>query len=222
MSDAPLLAGPVFGLRSWRVAAGPDGEVLSSLHRTTGWPPGGQWLRAQCGAGRDHEVPAGGCICGVHAWHPSRASTRRVLASRFEVPGIVAGAGAIEVHPEGFRAERARPHAFAALPGRNRRLLERLAARHDAQVVDVRGPDDLLAYCREHGLGLGEDVVDGLLGPGTVARLRDARRHRMRRDVGRVAAAAAVSAGLFAAGLAFVTDDGPKDLVGRTGKVHVP
>jgi hypothetical protein len=32
-----------------------------------------------------------------------------VLASRFELPGIIEADGAVEVHADGFRAERARP-----------------------------------------------------------------------------------------------------------------
>ena len=50
------------------------------------------------------ETSAAGCGCGIHAWHPRRASARRILRSRFDLPGIVEADGAVEVHEDGFRA----------------------------------------------------------------------------------------------------------------------
>ena len=78
-----------------------------------------------------------------------RASARRILRSRFDLPGIVEVDGAVEVHEEGFRAERARPYAFVRLPGRNPFLIDRLAAAYGAEVLDLRRPEELLAVCRE-------------------------------------------------------------------------
>ena len=46
-----------------------------------------------------------------------RSSARRVLACRREIPGIAEASGAIEIHEDGFRAERARPYAFLLPPG---------------------------------------------------------------------------------------------------------
>ena len=60
------------------------------------------------------------CSCGIHAWHPRRASARRILRSRFDLPGIVEADGAVEVHEDGFRAQRARPYASSASPGATR------------------------------------------------------------------------------------------------------
>ena len=54
---------------------------------------------------------------------------------RWEIPGVVECAGAVEVHREGLRAERARPYALLLLPGANAARAERLAAAHAAQLV---------------------------------------------------------------------------------------
>ena len=127
MTDTPLFADPLFGLRFWRVTADDCGEWLAAPHQNTRWPPGGQWLRAKCPIG--HEAPSAGCDCGVHAWHPRRTTARDVLAVRRTVAGIVEAEGAIEVHEDGFRAARARPHALIVTPGSNRALVHRLAER---------------------------------------------------------------------------------------------
>jgi hypothetical protein len=151
-------------------------------------------VEASCGEG--HAAPAAQCHCGIHAWHPRRASARRVLASRFDLPGIVEVDGAVEVHDDGFRAARARPYAFIRLPGRNPFLIERLGATYGAEVLDVRRPEELLEICRERGLGLTEPVVVDLIG----AEAYDARRReraRMRREaIARGAIVALINAAL--------------------------
>jgi len=164
-SDTPLVPGPIYGLRTWRVVTDDGRERLAAPQRGTPWPSGRGWMQAICGEG--HAAPASGCQCGIHAWHPRRASARRVLASRFELPGIVEADGAVEVHADGFRAERARPYAFVRLPGRNRLLIGRIAASYGAEILDLRHPKELLAVCRERNLGLQEPVVEALLGKVT-------------------------------------------------------
>ena len=91
---------------------------------------------------------------------------------RWEVPGVVELAGAVEVHREGLRAERARPYALFVLPNANAARAERLAAAHRAQLVPVRGADDAAAWCRERGLGLSPADVERLLGPEALAEER--------------------------------------------------
>jgi hypothetical protein len=138
------------------------------------------------------------------------------------VAGIVEAAGAVEVHEAGFRAERARPHAFLLSPGRNRNLIDRLAATYRAEVVDVGGPDALLAWCRERRLGLDESVVAGLLGPAELEDRRRARSRKRRTDALRFAAAVFVAALLALLGLAYLSEP-PEDRVlkGRSGEIHV-
>jgi hypothetical protein len=148
-----------------------------------------------------------------------------VLGRRFEQPGIVEGAGAVELQHDGFRAERARPYALVVTPGRNADGAERLARRYQAEVVRVPDADALLAWCAERGLGLDAATVVDLLGPeNEEERLRSERRKR-RGNVLRIATVVAIAAAVIAAGWAF--ESGPPAnhrVCGRAGcfKVDCP
>jgi hypothetical protein len=191
--DTPLVPTPLYGLRTWTVVQESAAERLAGPHQRVTWPPGGAWLEATCAQSSGHRAPSHGCDCGLHAWHPSRRSARRVLACRREIPGIAEASGAIEVHEDGFRAERARPYALVLARGRNALLVRRLAEAYGAQVVEADGADGVLA-CRARGLGLDESIVAQLLGPVTAEESRRARRDRARADALRLAAAVAVVA----------------------------
>jgi hypothetical protein len=224
MTEAPLVPGPVYGLRTWRVVAGyeleggGDGERIAGPYQGSPWPAAGAWYLARCAKGADHKAPDRACGCGVHAFHPSRQTARRVLSGRRDVAGIVEAHGAIEVHDDGFRAERARPHAFVVTPGSNAKLVRRLAEAYDAQVLEIGGPDDLLAYCREHGLGLDESVVLDLLGREQTLARRLAERKRVHAYALRTAA---VVLGVVIVLLLGVLSLEPPDhtLYGRAGEV---
>lgn len=221
MSATPVVPTPVYGLRTWRVVGEIGGERLAAPQQDATWPTAGEWLDASCSRVPEHRAPARDCGCGVHAWHPRRRAARRVLAGRREVPGIVEAAGEIEVHQDGFRAERARPHALLLAPGRNAGLLRRLADAHRAEVVDVGGPDAVLAWCRARGLGLDEAVVAELLGPEAVARQRRARRSRARGAGLRIAVVVVAAALMVVLGLTVATDPpGERVLKGRTGEIR--
>jgi hypothetical protein len=209
---APLIPSPVYGLRTWTVAGERGSERLAGPQRGVPWPAGGEWLHATCPTG--HAAPAGGCHCGLHAWHPRLRWARRCLAGRGEVAGVIEARGVIELHHDGLRAQRARPHALVRTRRSNPALLDRLAAAYDLPVVDARGPDDLLAWCREHGLGLSEEVVAALLGP------RERERRRWVPVALRLAAVAAVVAALVLSGIGH-DPKGERDLFGRTGPVHI-
>ena len=219
MTETPLFADPLYGLRHWRVTADARGEWLTAPYQNAHWPPGGQWLHAKCPSG--HGAPATDCDCGVHAWHPRRRSTRDVLAVRATVAGIVEAQGAVEVHEDGFRAARSRPYALILTPGRNEALIRRLAERYDAAVIEVSGPRALLAWCREHGIGMDERVVADLLGTGDPEERRRARFRDAWKDGLRVAAALAIAALLVVLGLQVAQDPpGDRTVFGRTGEVH--
>jgi hypothetical protein len=216
---APLVAGPLYGLRTWAVVGPPGEERLAGPQRRTAWPDGGAWLVAVCERDPGHTAPEHDCACGVHALHPDDANARRILGLRREIPGIVECDGPAEIHPEGFRARRGRPHAFVLQPGRNAGLVGRLARAYDAEVVEVRGPADLVRWCRERGLGLAPGVVDDLLGAETAQAWRRASRRRGRMAVVRVVAALVV--GLALAGIAYAAfpdPRGPHYVSGRTGR----
>ena len=214
---APLVPSPVYGLRTWAVA---DGERLRGPQQDAAWPLGGGWLDATCARDAGHAAPEPGCACGVHGLHPAPRAARRLLAARREVPGLVEAAGAIEVHEEGFRAQRARPAAFFLAPGRNAALVRRLAAAHGVEAVAVADADALLAWCRARGYGLAPDVVAALLGPEVMERWHAAARRRARANALRLGAAVAIMAALVAGGLAFTADPGHRELFGRTGPVQ--
>jgi hypothetical protein len=223
MDDAPLIPSPLFGLRTWRVVADKDGDRLTAAHRGTPWPAGGAWLSAQCGSTPEHDAPAAGCHCGIHAWHPSARAARRVLGARAEVPGIVEAGGTVELHDEGFRASRARPYALIVGPRRNRRAIERLGRRYGVPVVDIASPAALVEWCRERGLGLEPQVVERLLGPERARQARAERRRSRRRGILGVAAYVALAAAVLVAGLLFLSGPpSPEGVYGRTGWVVRP
>jgi hypothetical protein len=220
VSSDPLLATPVYGLRTWTVTGRPGEERLAGPQRRAPWPVAGAWLEASCPNVEGHAAPAPGCDCGIHAWHPRPRAARRIFSTRREVPGVVEASGAIEVHEEGFRAERARPYALFLAPGRNAGLAQRLAAVYEVPVVEVGGADDVLRWCSERGLGLAQTVVADLLGVDELAARRRARRTAGRANALRIAAAIVIAVLLVLVGLIATDDPGDRTLSGRAGEVN--
>jgi len=217
MSDLPLVPSPLYGLRTWTVVGDVGSERLTGPHRAVTWPTAGAWLEATCAAG--HASPARDCDCGVHGWHPRQRWARRIVAARREIPGIVQASRAIEVHEDGFRAQRARPYALVLTAGRNPALVRRLGAAYGVPVVEAGGPGALLAWCGARGLGLEEAVVTALLGPAAEQRRR-ARVRRARADALRTAAVVAGIALLLLLGVVATDSPGDRVLYGRTGEIH--
>jgi hypothetical protein len=159
-----LLPGPLCGLRTWTLTGERGRERLRGPYSGAAWPGGGRWLRATCGADLGHPVPAGGCSCGVYGWHPTHRTARRVLAVRREIAGVVETRGAVEVHADGFRAQEGRPSVLVAHRRSNPHLMRRLAVAYGVEIVEVRDAEALIAWCREHDLGLGAATLEALLG----------------------------------------------------------
>ena len=135
------------------------------------------------------------------------------------MPGILEASGAVEVHADGFRAQRGRPRALVLLPNGNAPLLERLAEAYGAELLRLDGPDALLAHCREHGLGLSEGVVAQLVDTESLAAgRRERRRRRMRTAL--VVAAVALALGVLAVAVDPGVEHG-KTLNGRSGEIRV-
>jgi hypothetical protein len=223
MDDAPLIPSALFGLRTWRVVADEDGECLRAAHRGTPWPGGGAWLSAACDSPQQHDAPAPDCQCGIHAWHPCASSARRVLAARAEVPGIVEAGGEVQLHEQGFRARRARPHALIVAPRRNARAIERLGRRYGVPVIEIGSPAALVAWCRDRGLGLDPETVQRMLGPDRAREARDERTRARRQCLLRAAAGVALAAALLIVGLQFLSGPpSPDGVYGRTGWVVRP
>ena len=125
----------------------------------------------------------------------------------------------MEVHAEGFRAHRGRPHALFLLPGRNAGLLGRLSRAYAAEIIDVRGPTTSSA-CAATGASASRPAS------WTRSSGRRRRRHgaaaarrRSRIAAARVVAALVVTLALAALAYAALPDPpGPHYVYGRTGR----
>jgi hypothetical protein len=136
------------------------------------------------------------------------------------VPGVVEASGAIEVHADGFRAERARPYALVLAPGRNAALAHRLGEAYQVPVVEAATPAAVLRWCEEHGLGLSEPVVAELLGTDELEAEQRAQRAKVRAGALRIAVAVVMAALLVVLGLAATDPPGDRTLSGRAGQVN--
>ena len=126
----PLLVDAIPGFRAWELDD--DGRLWPAANRAEPWAAGINVAR--CALGRGHDAPAGGCTCGLYAFH----TVHRQLAGAPVIGGIAAW-GDVEVHRDGFRAGRARVLALAGndrLPARERRALARAGERYGVPVVD--------------------------------------------------------------------------------------
>ena len=223
MTDTPLVAGPLYGLRTWVVVGSPGEERLAGPHSGTPWPAGAAWLEATCAVDPTHVAPEHDCVCGLHALHPSAENARKVLSARREIAGVVECDGATEIHPDGFRAQRGRPYALVTTPLKNPGLVERLARSYGAEVVSVDGPDDLVDWCHDRRLGFEPPVVDELVGADVARAWRQTKRQRSRRVVGGMLAVIVLSVVLaLLASLALPDPKGPHVVRGRVGEVTVP
>lgn len=221
MRDTPLIPTPVYGLRTWTVSGEHPDERLAGAYRDAApWPAGDAWLEAVCPSAEGHSAPAPGCGCGIHAWHPRPRAARRILAGRREIPGIVEASGAIEVHEDGFRGERARPYALLLAPGRNAPLVHRLAHAYGVPVVEAADADAVLGWCSEHGLGLTAPVVAELLGADELDARRRTRRAKVRANAFRLAAAVVIAALIAVLGVVATDPPGERPLSGRAGEVQ--
>src|SRR4051812_8958666 len=207
--DGPLVPGALYGLRAWAVTGEPGAEELVGAYAGVPWPPG-RWLEATCSKGQAHAAPGHDCTCGIYALHPRPGTARRVLAVRGRIGGIVEATGAVEVHEEGFRAERARPYALM-IGRRNPALVRRLAAHYGAELIDSRDEKALLAFCRERGLGLDEDVVRSLIGAEELERLHRERIERARGVAARVTGLVVITGAIVRASRAGSTSSSSED-----------
>jgi hypothetical protein len=219
MTAPELVPSAVYGLRTWAAIGAQGEERLAGPRQGTPWPTDGAWLEARCDHG--HAAPAADCDCGIHAWHPGPHGARRVLRLRWEIPGVVETEGAVELHRDGFRAERARPYALFVGPLGNAARARRLADAYGIEAVAVDGADAVVAWCRARGLGLAPDVVGELLGADALAAARRERRDRRRRAGVRVAALLVAVAALVGVGIAVGGQPDDCTVSGRTGEVRV-
>ena len=179
--DPPLIAGHIHGVRTWSLVWTSDGDLALAGYGGSAWESGGQATHAEClgGTGADcRHPPEHDCGCGLYARHAFTDEARELAfgppdrsegASAFEpdAAGVVEAWGKVELHRGGFRAEFARPIALVVLQewrhSEYAALVGRLARRYRAEVVSLREPDELAAWCERHKLGLAKPTVRSLL-----------------------------------------------------------
>jgi hypothetical protein len=167
VEEAPLVAGRLYGLRTWRVRWSAGRPVLSGVFQTAAWNDALEPTKARCrGRGRtQHAAPAPDCRCGIYGMHPSQIGewfemTRKPFDWGQSVHGIVEAWGRVELHEDGFRAEFARPYAIVHVEGygswnESREIAEAMGVEHFVfeRVADVA------EYCEENGLGMNAATV---------------------------------------------------------------
>ena len=203
--ETPLIAGRIHGIRVWSIEFrggsaslhGVTGEALGRRRRADGRAAaaghGGPARRPR------HRAPEPDCGCGLYAVHPHAAETALVLSRRRVGPaqrdrrnrrGVGAGRGARGGLSGPVRAadrdrrRRGRPDSDTGEIARpDRSPVPRRAGRG-------RRPHDLVAYCRDRGLGLSQDGRSARWFPRQPTPL--ARRRHASRDAARLRAARAI------------------------------
>lgn len=98
--------GKLYGFRSWRLTHNPE-ELESLFASRKPWTPGENI--AECNGIHEETVPAKKCGCGWNAWNSipyALAYESSIEWSR--VFGAIAGYGKIQIHRDGWRAEKAK------------------------------------------------------------------------------------------------------------------
>lgn len=168
---------PAVGYRFWRVD--PDdawtrGRLQSPVAETL-WPPL-ETLDAECqtrpglrlaraGLHRADELrisPEPGCSCGIYAYHDIGPMTRALREEPYMFGGAVLCWGRIVIHPEGLRAEHARPLALCRpeSPGvlqRTAALLEHVTQEYAIPLLELK---DLVPYASEFGTSYKPDPTE--------------------------------------------------------------
>jgi len=166
VSDAPVVAGFIHGLRVWHVSSWAGGFRLSSAAARFRWDPDNPGA-AVCRRGPDpHPVPSTDCSCGFYSFHQSREAMGKVVmhakrSQQVAIAGIVRSWGRTEVHADGMRSEYAKPDvlfmprdaSFAT-----HTLIHELAGMYGAAVWEG-SPQYLLDRMKDHKPGLSKELT---------------------------------------------------------------
>lgn len=167
----PLVAGTIRGVRAWSllVDGAGSGDFLGAIGRDVVWPRG-RPMEARCVPGGEpprHRAPQPGCTCGIYSHHPHRAVEALVgYRDHDSVLGVVEVWGRIEVHEDGFRAQRARPLALiadASSPAAYRRRVRRVAMGYGVEYVELDGRRAIAAHFLELEDAISAEAVEDLL-----------------------------------------------------------
>src|SRR5262249_27963483 len=153
--------------RRWRLLIDESGGLRLSGFNWVAWSSGGKTTAARCvRSPSPHKGPApeGGCCCGLYSVHPWAASGEEGSSllvsgpSELGIVGLVEAWGIVQLHPEGFRAQYARPAALALLgfPRATEygRLVAGVATAHGVEVIEARDLDDFSSDCARAGMGM--------------------------------------------------------------------
>ena len=157
---APDFIEPLIGFRAWHLDD--DGSLVPwSLQGAGAWQPGVN--TAVCHAGKDHQPPATGCMCGLYAL--ATACDHRLHGRDGQIVGAIAAWGDIELHRTGFRASTRRSWHSHDRDGRHE-AAERAAARHEVPLVEF---DELEVTVRGHGRPIDPSLLEEPTGPSLSA-----------------------------------------------------
>jgi hypothetical protein len=191
---------PAIGYRLWYadVHDGFSRLRLQSLLAETLWPfrerleatcerrlaARAHWRLRQLGVPR-HQAPMSDCSCGAHAYHDLDAMLLQVQRlghfrplgdRRLLVGGAVLSWGRIVIHPEGFRAQYARPVALClvdpAAPAAAAQEIRQVAEAYAVPSVEVKF---LAAHAREFGTSYKPEPMESRFRRLTRAALRSVR-----------------------------------------------
>lgn len=166
----PVLGFEVIGFRQWKI--GPDLELVSAGTQAFAWGHGENV--ATCLGGKCQSPPGKKCECGLYAlhspdgfWYGAKPSDSNNPFSRAalhafagdglrHIAGVVSAWGRIEVHADGFRAEKARVVAVATSGCRRDQVLARaVAAEYGVPLIDG---ENLAQVALEFGSVVPEDM----------------------------------------------------------------
>ena len=111
---------------------------------------------ARAGLHRAEEArvsPEPGCSCGIYAYHDIGPMTRALREEPYMFGGAVLCWGRIVIHPEGIRAQHARPLALCrpespSVQHRTAALLEQVTREYAIPLLELK---DLMTYASEFG-----------------------------------------------------------------------
>lgn len=147
----PQFTGAILGVRQWLVPDSLDElKPLRTIKASSpSWEIDGSVTQARClsDVSELHEPPGKDCECGLRAYHPWLVppwylwSGDKAANQDLYVTGVVEAWGRIELYPEGFRAEFARPVALVLPPAFSADSTARIALgdlcdHADAELLD--------------------------------------------------------------------------------------
>ncbi len=179
--EGTLLVGAVRGVRMWQVGEARGGHPRLVGYGSWEWQPFGKPSVAEClnhtgRKSRGHkkaEAPAIDCTCGLYAHHPWARNAwedydllRGCRPGDDWILGVVEAWGHLEVHGDGFRAQRARPVLLIGsrqAEEESRDLVRRMGEEYRCAWQSVESVEELEDLIGGIDGGLDRGLVEGLV-----------------------------------------------------------